>query len=125
MSKIDIFMPHTKSNLFVFNCSCLFSLTFDFLKSKSSMAHVYCWYQENKASPSHTPTLPLLCKTITHTHTQTNTKTSLPQQQGKQTFFTQSAVLTLTLDTDRCVTQSHRIQSIEHNSSLVSDIEKQ
>lgn len=59
---------------------------------------------------------------LTHTHSQTYP----PRQQEKQTsFLTQSAALTLTLDANRCVTQSLRTQSIEHNSSLVSDTEQQ
>lgn len=76
---------------------------------------------------------------LPNTHTNTHTRAFLfsatrsckrarspLRQQGKQTsFLTQSAALTFTLDANQCVTQSHRIQSIEHNSSLVSDAEQQ
>lgn len=63
----------------------------------------------------------LLCNTLMQTRTLSATAT----REKKTSFFTQSAALTFTLDANQCVTQSHRIQSIEHNSSLVSDAEQQ
>lgn len=73
--------------------------------------------------------LPVTHLTNSHAQTHVHTQTApLQQQQGKQTsFLTPSAALTLTLDANRCVSQSHRIQSIKHKSgtSLVSDTEQQ
>lgn len=63
----------------------------------------------------------LLCNTLMQTRTLSATAT----REKKTSFLTQSAALTFTLDANQCVTQSHRIQSIEHNSSLVSDAEQQ
>ncbi len=67
-STADIFtLSHTKKK------SCLYGLTVvDFLKSKSSMAHVYCWNQENKASLSRTHSASTPSHTHTHTHTHTH-----------------------------------------------------
>lgn len=52
-------------------------------------------------------------KFILQAHTETNT------------FLPRSAAFSHTLDSDRCVTQSHGIQSPEHNSGLVSHTAQQ
>lgn len=87
----------------VCDCSCLFSFrVVDFLKSEWSMAHVYDWNQDNKASLSHTQK-----HTLCHGN------------KGNKHHPSPA------LQPSRCFTQNNKIQSTEHNGCSVSNTEQQ